>query len=106
MGIGGAVIRIMYEIQKSNQQRFTQHQGETSQVIRKLKAAKDDLHGGKGWVGQAANAFFKEWDNEVGPAMDRLENWLGQAATTTKKVSDIYQEAEDQWKVILKVVLS
>lgn len=95
-------IRINYDEVENGSKQFNQQQSSIGQVNRRLKSAKDALHGGKGWVGQAATEFFKEFDNELMPAMNRLERAMGSASRVSKQVNKIMQEAEDQWKVIFK----
>lgn len=95
-------IRINYDDVEKGSKQFNQQQSSISQVNRRLKSAKDALHGGKGWIGQAATDFFREFDGEVMPAMNRLERAMGTGARVTKQVNKIMQEAENQWKVIFK----
>lgn len=63
-------------------------------VNRKIKSSQDTLEGGD-WIGRGANAFYKEMNGDVNPAMKRLEKALGEAARITKQIAQIMQQAEE-----------
>lgn len=70
-------------------------QSEHSQrALRQIKSRVDTLQGGD-WVGKGAQAFYKEMDQEVLPALSRLVEALNQAQHTTRQVSRIVQETEE-----------
>lgn len=97
------IIKIIWDDVAKASKQFSKNQGELAKVNKKLKRAKDDLHSGKGWVGQGANKFFQEFDQEIFPAMTRLEKAMGSAERVAKQVEKTMKDAEDQWTSIFKV---
>lgn len=70
-------------------------QAERSQrSLRQIKSQVETLQGGD-WIGQGAQAFYKEMDQQVLPALNRLVEALNQAQQTTKQISKIVQETEE-----------
>lgn len=49
-----------------------------------------------GWEGDSADTFFREMDSDVMPSVIRLHQALAQAARTTREISRIFREAEEQ----------
>lgn len=61
-----------------------------SRVGRALDALKND-----GWIGLGADAFFREMDADVLPAMYRLEEALREAAAVTNQIVDLLNSADE-----------
>lgn len=49
-----------------------------------------------GWEGDSAETFFRELDRDLMPSVGRLHQALSQAARTTREISRIFREAEEQ----------
>ena len=75
--------------------KFTQEAEAFEQTLRNIRARMEPLEDG-GWIGDAADAFFREMNDEVLPACQRLHQAFEQAAATTKKVGDTVHEAEQE----------
>lgn len=75
-------------------QTFSKASSAIAGVNRKIKSSQNTLEGGD-WIGKGANAFFKEMNGDVNPAMKRLESALAEAARTTKQIAKIMKAAED-----------
>jgi WXG100 family type VII secretion target len=100
----GIVIKIIWDDFSNVGKQFGQQQDEIRGVNKKLKSAKDALDGGKGWVGVGATKFFREFDQDVFPAMKRLEGAMGTAQQAQKQIHKIMKQAEDDWKVIFQKI--
>jgi WXG100 family type VII secretion target len=97
------LVKIIWDDVAKASKQFSQQQSEIAKVNRKLKAAKDDLHSGKGWVGKGATKFFQEFDQDIMPSMTRLEKALGSAERVAKQVEKTMKDAESQWTNIFKM---
>jgi len=83
--------------------RFSQEAAEIEQMTQQVQSAMGNLEGG-GWIGQAADAFFAEMNDEVLPAVKRLSEALEEANSSTKQISDIISNAEQEARAtIMKV---
>jgi WXG100 family type VII secretion target len=51
---------------------------------------------GKDWIGKGADKFINEMDSSVLPTLQRLERALGQAASVTKKIAQVWKQAEQE----------
>ena len=60
-----------------------------------LKGDMDTLQSGD-WIGQGAQAFYKEMGDMVLPTMQRLQRALGEASRITQQISQIMKAAEDE----------
>jgi WXG100 family type VII secretion target len=73
--------------------------GNLGQVVQdlqqKTRGSYDKLHD-KGWIGQAANAFFDEMESMIFPATDRLQQALEEASQTTRQISQSVRQAEQE----------
>lgn len=86
-------------------QGFAREATNTQRSLRKMKQSMDTLQGGD-WIGKGANAFYKEMEGEVLPAVQRLQSALDQANQLTRQISSIMQEAEDDAARILGAILA
>jgi WXG100 family type VII secretion target len=60
-----------------------------------LKADMETLQSGD-WIGQGAQAFYKEMSDMVLPTMQRLQRALAEASRITQQISQIMKAAEDE----------
>ncbi|MEW5988028.1 MAG: WXG100 family type VII secretion target [Chloroflexota bacterium] len=63
--------------------------------LQKVKQSVEALQRG-GWVGQGANAFFAEMEDEVLPAVQRLVVALADSCKTCSQINDTLQTAEEE----------
>ncbi len=49
-----------------------------------------------GWIGQGAQGFFSEMRDLVFPTMGKLKSALSDAGDATGRISDLFQEAEQE----------
>lgn len=74
---------------------FSKESDQTRQLLQTVKSCVDALKGG-GWIGKGADNFYKEMEELVNPAMDRMMRALADAASATKRVADALRQAEEQ----------
>jgi WXG100 family type VII secretion target len=60
-----------------------------------IKSCVEDCRGGN-WIGKSADKFYAEYDSAIAPALQRLERALSQASSVTKKVSQVWKQAEQE----------
>ncbi|NUM45018.1 MAG: WXG100 family type VII secretion target [Anaerolineales bacterium] len=74
--------------------RFETQADQIHNMTQTVRQRVDALQRG-GWLGQAANAFYREMDDEIFPALKRLEEALQHAQATTLQMSQVLREAEE-----------
>ncbi len=74
---------------------FSKESDQTRQLLQTVKSCVDALKGG-GWIGKGADNFYKEMEELVNPAMDRMMRALADAASATKRVADALRQAEEE----------
>lgn len=67
----------------------------TAQTRQRLNQQIQTLHDG-GWVGKGAQSFFAEMQNDILPAVSRLENALEQLGMVLLQSADTMREAEER----------
>lgn len=90
------------QIQKISSQ-FSAQSSAIAGINRKLKSAQATLEGGD-WIGRGATQFLKEMNNEINPAMKRLQTAMDEAAKVTKQVSQAFKDAEEESSRILIII--
>lgn len=89
----GVFFRIDYDLIKNIGGSFRGQATAVQQTIQKLTRPIETLRGGD-WIGEGATAFFNEMDNEVMPAMKRLQNAMSEADRVSKEIERLQHEAE------------
>ncbi|MBN1285484.1 MAG: WXG100 family type VII secretion target [Anaerolineae bacterium] len=79
---------------------FAQEAAEVEQMQQRVRSAIANLQDG-GWIGDAADAFYAEMEDEVLPAVQRLAEALEEANSTVKKISTILSNAEQEAAAIV-----
>jgi len=74
---------------------FEQEAERTIQLHSRLSNNLDALENG-GWEGRGSQAFFREMNQDILPAIQRLQRSLFQAQTTTLQIAAIFREAEKE----------
>jgi len=82
--------------------QFSRQADTMNKMIKDIRARMAPLQDG-GWKGDAADAFFNEMNGEVLPACLRLKNALSEAASTTKRIGQTVQKAEQDAKNAFKI---
>jgi WXG100 family type VII secretion target len=76
-------------------QSFRAQSENITKQTQQLKGDMDTLQSGD-WIGQGAQAFYKELGDMVLPTMQRLQRALGEASRITQQISQIMKAAEDE----------
>lgn len=87
-------VRASYDELEQVAQRFSKAQSEIQQMLQSVRGAMDPLEGGS-WKGRGVEAFMREMRGKVLPSVTRLQNALGEAASTTKNISQTMQQADE-----------
>lgn len=88
-------IRIEYEGVEAIANRFSEEAERTSKIIERLSERVNKLRS-KGWVGKDANRFYGEYDDEILPALIRLQMALQEGESLAQKIIDLFSNAEEQ----------
>lgn len=75
--------------------RFETQADQLHNMTQTVRQRVDALQRG-GWLGQGANAFYREMDDEIFPALKRLEEGLQHAQEITLQMSQVLQQAEEE----------
>ncbi|MBM4423802.1 MAG: WXG100 family type VII secretion target [Chloroflexi bacterium] len=75
-------------------QIFSQQADASRRTLQNIKRNVDTLQGGD-WIGQGANAFYREMHSDVIPALQRLVRAMEESGRVTQQISRLMQTAED-----------
>ncbi len=89
------IIQAQYEALEALAQKFGQQAEMNGEMYGRIQQAVQALEQG-GWEGQGSSAFFAEMDGTVYPALQRLNNALEEAQSTTLQIKQIIQQAEEE----------
>ena len=87
-------VRCDHDQIKNVSQSFSTQADTLNQMIQNIHSNMDTLQGGD-WIGQGANAFFKEMGDSVFPTLGRLQKAMTESARITQQISQIMKDAED-----------
>jgi len=88
-------VRSDYDQLKNVAQTFSQQADVLQGMNQNLQGNVDVLYNGD-WIGQGQQAFIKEWNDEVGPTLKRLQSAMAESARITQQISQIMKDAEDR----------
>jgi WXG100 family type VII secretion target len=86
-------IRAQYSDLQQASQAFNNEAHAIQSMANQLKGRTEDLHG-KGWQGLGSDAYFKEMEGTILPALKRLETALSSTGGVMKQIHDIFHNAE------------
>ena len=87
-------VRSDYDQLKNVAQSFSQQADVLQGMNQNLQSNVDVLYNGD-WIGVGQQAFIKEWNDEVGPTLKRLQSAMAESARITQQISQIMKDAED-----------
>lgn len=93
--MGAPKIQADYDSLDQISANFSKESDQTKQLLQTVKSCVDQLQGG-GWIGKGADSFYKEMNDLVNPAMQRMMSALSEAAAATKRVADALRKAEEE----------
>lgn len=89
------VIQADYEKLGQVASRFASQAQATREMTRKVRAAMQKLEQG-GWIGRGADAFFREMNSEILPALKRMETALQTGSQVSKEIAQKMRSAEEE----------
>lgn len=99
------IFRAEYEALTKIASVFEQEAERVRQTIQQIQRILDILQGGD-WLGEGATAFFKEMSSEVLPALKRLVSALEAGARTTRQISKILKDLEEEISRLFAAMLA
>ena len=87
-------VRSDYDQLKNISQSFSSQADNLNQMIQNINSNVDTLQGGD-WIGQGAQAFFKEMNETVFPTPRRLTHAMSESARITQQIAQVMHDAED-----------
>jgi WXG100 family type VII secretion target len=97
--------RLDYDLIKKIMGSFKGQEAATQQTIQKLSSVVEKLRGGD-WYGEGATAFFAVWDNELLPAMKKLENAMSEGDRVSKEIEKLQKETENSISSFFSAIVS
>lgn len=95
----GDKIDVNYEELANIVKLFSSEMESINQLFNLTRQKVDQLHGAN-WIGRGSDQFFAEMQQTVLPSMARLVRALGEGASTTQRIAQTYQAAEEEAKSI------
>lgn len=87
-------IKAEYDTLENVAVRFDQQSVETEKMVRTLLMMLEPLEQ-SGWKGEAAQAFFREMNDEVLPATNRLQTAFLEGGEATRQIMQVMRTAEE-----------
>jgi WXG100 family type VII secretion target len=87
-------VRSDYDQLKNVSQSFSSQADTLNGMNQNLQSCMETLQGGD-WIGQGAQAFYKEMGDSVMPTLKRLQNAMQESARITQQISQVMKEAEE-----------
>ena len=79
---------------------FASEAGVVGETMGKIQSAIENMR--DKWIGQGSDKFFQEMENEVLPALGKLQNALNEGSAGTKKMAGLIHEHEEQASNLFK----
>ena len=89
------VIQADYEVLAEIANRFEYAARANEQMRQTLQNAMAQLQQG-GWIGRGSDAFFREMEDDVMPAVQRLIDALHEASRVTQQIRELLHQAEQE----------
>lgn len=75
--------------------RFAAAQSDVVQTLQRVRTAMEPLENGS-WIGRGSDAFVREMRGEVLPAVQRLQQSLGEASRISRAIVQTLRQADDE----------
>ena len=99
------IIRVDYDQMDKASRVFASESENVKRSIDSLKGVIEVLEGGD-WIGEGANAFYREMHSQVMPALKRLMEALASAGRVTLEIKRIFEETEEDNSTVFSQFLS
>lgn len=93
--MGAPKIQADYDSLDQIAANFSKESDQTRQLLQTVKGCVDQLRGGA-WIGKGAESFYKEMEEVVNPAMQRMMSALSEASSATKRIAEALRKAEEE----------
>lgn len=90
----GDEIKADYDQLEQIASRFSNQAQVVEQLLGTLRCSMENLKGG--WIGRGSDAFFAEMNDEIVPAILRLQDALQQGSEVTRMIIDIMRRADEE----------
>jgi WXG100 family type VII secretion target len=90
-------VEVNYDTLAAIKNSFDQQAQEIQQMTQKMESQIEGLRAGS-WIGQGADAFYDEMDNEVMPALLRCKNAMYEGAMVVSEIIEEFKNAEEETK--------
>jgi WXG100 family type VII secretion target len=87
-------VRADYDQLEQIANRFANQSEEIQDMLQQVRSSMEKLE--SDWIGRGSEAFFREMQGEVLPAVMRLQQALQEANRVTKEISQTMQEADEE----------
>jgi WXG100 family type VII secretion target len=95
-------VRSDYDQLKEVQRSFTSQAEAVAKSTQHIRSVMDRLQGGD-WIGEGAQKFYQEMNDQVIPTLNRLHKALEEAARATGTISQTMKNAEDEAAGVLHI---
>jgi WXG100 family type VII secretion target len=75
--------------------RFASAQSDVVNTLQRVRGSMEPLENGS-WIGRGSDAFVREMRGEVLPAVQRLQQSLGEASRITNTIVQTLRQADDE----------
>lgn len=91
------IISIKYLAMQGVSQQFEEQNARMKKAENEIRQAYQPCRSG-GWVAESADDFYKTMEQEVFPALDRLNKALAKGAQTATQLANTMKKAEESAK--------
>lgn len=88
------IIQANYETLEKVADLFSTCSSITEDMLRQVTSKMDDLR--PNWIGRGSDAFFGEMEDDVLPQVRRIKSALDESMSTTQRIIEILQDAEER----------
>jgi len=96
--------KVDYEALQAVSQAFKQQADAMKRVQQTLKSKAQGIR--STWIGKGATAFQKEFESEINPTYERLVGALNEGGKVIGDISKMFQDAEQEAKQIIVIVIN
>jgi WXG100 family type VII secretion target len=100
--MGAPQVRSDYDQLKNLQKSFSTQAEAVAKSTQNIRSIMEKLQGGD-WIGEGAQKYYQEMNNDVLPTLNRLHKALDEAARATGQISQAMKKAEDEASAILHI---
>jgi WXG100 family type VII secretion target len=100
--MGAPQVRSDYDQLKNLQKSFSSQAEAVAKTTQNIRSIMDKLQGGD-WIGEGAQKFYQEMNDQVLPTLNRMYKALDEASRATAQISQTMKKAEDEASSILHI---